>query len=57
MITKKIYRGCRKHVPESWITGSLVWDGDTPFLVRRDPYTGWTFFAVDTDTIEEVVNG
>ena len=52
--SRTLYRACRKHVPESWITGWLVWDGDAPFLVRRDPHTGWTFFAVDADTLAPV---
>ena len=52
--SRNLYRACRKHVPESWITGYPVWDGDTPFLVRRDSHTGWTFFAVDADTLESV---
>ena len=52
--SRNLYRACRKHVPESWITGWPVWDGDAPFLVRHDPHTGWTFFAVDADTLTPV---
>ncbi len=52
--SRTLYRACRKHVPESWITGYPVWDGDAPFLVSRDPHTGWTFFAVDADTLAPV---
>lgn len=54
MNIKNRYRGCRKHIKKSWITGYLVWDGNEPFLVLRDPHSGWTFFAVDADTLQPV---
>ena len=36
------------------VTGRLVRLRGLAFLVVRHPVTGWTFFCVDEDTIEEL---
>ena len=36
------------------VTGRLVRLRGLAFLVQRHPVTGWTYFCVDEDTVEEL---
>lgn len=47
------YSGCRKGCGR--ITGYPVRDGDDLYLVYRHEVTGWTFFAVDPDSLQPVI--
>ena len=48
-VLKRIYSGKRPGCAR--VRGRLVYVAGIPFIVRRAPVLGWTYFAVDPDSI------
>ena len=48
-VLKRVYSGVRPGGAR--VRGRLVYVAGIPFIVRRAPVLGWTYFAVDPDSI------
>ena len=48
-VLKRIYSGKRPGCAR--VRGRLVYVAGIPFIVRRTPFLGWTYFAVDSESI------
>ena len=48
-IMKRVYSGKRPHCAR--VTGRLVLLVGMTFIVRKHPLLGWTYFAVEPDSI------
>lgn len=46
---KRVYSGVRPGCAR--VRGRLVYVAGIPFIVRRAPVLGWTYFAVDPESI------